>query len=310
MVRSVRRVGALLAIVLLVLGLASCTQVGLGSDGGARAQALAFGAFVNGGVWQGMGPVHALEKRLNHRLDVVHWYADFGDHWNSQMVAEASVGGRVPLISWEPNSEALQDIAAGRYDSELVAWADGAAAYGKLVYLRPMQEMNIPDVPWGGQPTAFIAAWRHMVSVVRDQGANNVRWVWAPNTPDNAQEPLEQYFPGNQYVDVLALDGYNWGTCMSWSHWQSFQNVFENAYERIAALGPQPIWITEFASSEVGGSKAHWVETALGTVAAAFPRIKALVYFDYDASGTCQLKIDSSPASQEAFRKALSMLGG
>lgn len=293
-------------MVAMGLGLVSCTLV---SGGGAGWQNLKFGAFVNGGVWQGMGPVQALETSLGRRLDIVHWYASFNDSWSAQMVDEASADGRTPMITWEPYSESLQDIAAGKYDAQLIAWARGAAAYGKPVYLRPMEEMNISGTPWSGQPAAFIAAWRHMVTVFRDEGATNVRWVWSPNTPDTAQDPMEEYFPGNQYVDVLALDGYNWGTCMSWSHWQSFKSVFENGYQRIAALGPQPIWITEFASSEEGGNKAAWVTAAFQEVAADFPRIQALVYFDYDASGTCQLKIDSSPASLAAFRLAVQQLG-
>ncbi len=50
-----------------------------------------------------------------------------------------------------------------------------------------------------------------------------VRWVWAPNVDDMRPEyPMEIFYPGGEYVDVLALSVYNWGTARQWSSWRSF----------------------------------------------------------------------------------------
>ena len=91
---------------------------------------------------------------------------------------------------------------------------------------------------------------------------------------------MERYYPGAQYVDVLALDGYNWGsTTPEYGGWQSFEQVFERAYERLTALGDQPIWIAEVGSAPEGGDKADWVRNMFET-AARWDRLKAIVWFD------------------------------
>ena len=71
-------------------------------------------------------------------------------------------------------------------------------------------EMNGDWYGWSGQPAAYVAAWRHVVSVFRGEGAANVKWVWSPNV-DNGDYPFARYFPGDSWVDYVALDGYNWG---------------------------------------------------------------------------------------------------
>ena len=266
---------------------------------------LMFGAFTTGGVWGGMEPILDLESDLGQQLDIVHWYAAFHDPLSLAMLDAASADGRTPMISWEPHSESLADIAAGKYDAQLLAWAEVARAYDRPLYLRPMEEMNTYDTPWAGDPPAFVAAWRHMVSVFRAEHARNVYWVWSPNNEDVPTNAMELYYPGNYYVDILAIDGYNWGACRPWSHWQSFTKVFANAYDRVSALGPQAIWIAEFGSTESGGDKAAWIRSAFQEVGAAFPRIKAVVYFDHDEAGTCGWSINSSRFSLDAFRQAL-----
>lgn len=265
-----------------------------------------FGAWVPPGPWSGMGPYTTLEKQLGYQLGIVHWYEAFSDPWVPSMVDAASQNGRLPMITWEPHSESLASIAAGSYDGILRTWARGAAAHHGPVYLRPFQEMNTNFFPWGMQPTEFVLAWRHIVDVFRAYGATNVRFVWSPNLDDNpatVTNKMENYYPGAAYVDVLAIDGYNWGTCKSWSKWTSFDDLFASAYKRVAALGNQPIWIAEFGSTELGGDKAQWVRNAFAST--SFPRIRALVYFDEDNANTCDWRINSSTASLQAFVDAL-----
>jgi hypothetical protein len=80
---------------------------------------------------------------------------------------------------------------------------------------------------------------------------------------------MERYYPGHDVVDVLALSGYNWGTTRPYIGWRSFEEIFDTAYERLTALGPN-VWIAEVASSEEGGEKAAWIREMLGST--AFPR--------------------------------------
>jgi len=113
-----------------------------------------------------------------------------------------------------------------------------------------MHEFNGDWYPWGGtvngnSPALFVEAWRRMVDIFHRHGADNVRFVWSPNNIDvPASNRLESYYPGEAYVDVLAVDGYNWGAgTPAYGGWKSFSEVFMPAYDRLRALGPQPIWL-------------------------------------------------------------------
>ena len=263
-----------------------------------------FGAFTYGGVWQGMDPVHKLEDLLGRKLDVVHWYMSWATPYDVALVKSAIAGGRLPLITWQPHGQTVSDIAAGTYDGILRSFADGVRVTPGLVYVRPFPEMNGDWEPWNGQPATFVKAWRHMVDVFRAEGADNVRWVWSPNVTDQPRTPanaMEQYYPGNAYVDVLALDGYNWGTSQSWSTWRSFGDIFARPYARITALGPQPVWIAEVASTGKGGDKAAWVAGMLDTK--QFPRIRALIWFNHN--NDMDWRLDNSLAVVQAARANL-----
>lgn len=263
-----------------------------------------FGAFTYGGVWQGMEPVHQLEDLLGRHLDIVHWFMNWDTPYDVKLVESASADGRIPLITWQPHHQSVTDIAAGRYDGTIRAFADGVRSTPGLVYVRPFPEMNGSWEPWNGQPTIFVKAWRHMVAVFRTEGASNVRWVWSPNVSDQPHTPtnaMERYYPGSAYVDVLALDGYNWGTTQSWSTWKSFDAIFARPYSRVAALGPQPVWVAEVASTGVGGNKATWVASMLASK--AFPRIQALVWFNQN--NDMDWRLDNSLAVVQTLRAHL-----
>lgn len=249
-----------------------------------------FGAFTYGGVWQGMEPVVRLETRLGRRLDVVHWFMNWDHAYDARLVDAVLAAGSAPLISWQPHRQTVTDIAAGAYDDYLRSWADGLAAAAGVVYLRPFPEMNGDWVPWNGDPEGFVAAWTRMTTIFDEAGATNVRWVWGPNVTDEPRTEanrMERYYPGADRVDVLALSGYNWGATRPDIGWRSFEEIFAGAYARLVDLGPQPVWISEMASSDAGGDKAAWIRDLFATT--AFPRLEALVWFDDDKEADWRL---------------------
>ncbi|MGI8622231.1 MAG: glycoside hydrolase family 26 protein [Solirubrobacteraceae bacterium] len=264
-----------------------------------------FGAFTTDAPYAGnVDAVGRLQTALRRPIDIVNWYQSFGGgEWVSRVqpdvIRAVTDSGRTPLLTWEPWDPTagadqpqyrLRRIAEGDFDAYIASWADALRDAGQEVDLRPMHEMNGNWYPWSAgvgdnTPELYVAAWRRMHDIFVDRGATNVRWVWSPvtysvpNTPANA---LERYYPGAGYVDVLALDGYNWGSAKpEYGGWQSFGQVFEAAYHRIEALGPQPIWIAEVGSAPGGGDKARWVRD-MWTTAASWPRLKAIVGFDQD----------------------------
>lgn len=263
-----------------------------------------FGAFTYGGVWRGMDPVYELEADLGRRLDVVHWFTNWETPYYPELVAMASQGGRRPMISWQSYDLSVRDIAAGKYDGYITDWARGAATAPGLLYVRPFPEMNGDWTTWNGDPEGLRLAWRHIVDIFDSVGATNVRWVFSPNVTDSPRVPenaMELYYPGDDYVDVLALDGYNWGEVLPSVGWRSFEAIFRAGYDRITRLGDQPIWIAELASSNVGGDKSDWVREMFATT--GFERIEALVWFNENKEA--DWRIDSDVATLHAFRQVL-----
>jgi beta-mannanase len=120
---------------------------------------------------------------------------------------------------------------------------------------------------------------------------------------------IENYYPGDAYVDWTCADGYNWGTSQTianagWvSHWQTFDELFATTYQRITAIAPtKPFMIGEFASSEMGGSKAQWISDAASRMHAAYPLLRGFIWFNYNKETDWRVK--SSAGSLSAFKSA------
>src|SRR6266496_1414193 len=67
--------------------------------------------------------------------------------------------------------------------------------------------------PWseqvnGNKSGQFVLAWRHVHDIFTAQGVTNVTWVWSPNIDFSNSVPLRKLYPGNSYVDWIAMDGY------------------------------------------------------------------------------------------------------
>jgi hypothetical protein len=218
-----------------------------------------------------------------------------------------------PIITWQLFQQgwsgqviSLQDIAAGSYDSYIRQAADLARSLPFKVMIRFAHEMNGPWEPWGpGQAgnvgTAYVDAWRHVVSIFRQESAGNVKWVWSPNV-DNGDYPFASYFPGDSWVDYVALDGYNWGTAgVGTNAWQSLSEVFSSSYKTLTRMSARPVMITETSSSEIGGNKAAWIRHGfLRTIPKQFPRIRAVIWFNRNQEE--DWRIESSAASLHAYR--------
>jgi Glycosyl hydrolase family 26 len=238
----------------------------------------------------------------------------------------------VPMITWLPrlgSGDPVQQpdyapaaIAAGAFDPFIRQAAREAAAYGHVFFLRLAHEMNGAWSPWGagvdGNSAAdYVAMWRHVVSIFREDGAANVRWVWAPNVYREGAvpsavtaAPFQPFYPGDKWVDYVALDGYNRGG-LSGGGWRSFAEVFKSSYDAMTALTRKPLMITETASTEVGGDKAAWIGAIPAALRLQMPRVRALIWFDRGDKGA-DWEIDSSPASVAAFRRLAGnpVLGG
>jgi beta-mannanase len=244
---------------------------------------------------------------VGRQPDIVMWYRDFGQPLlYSDEITNFRATGQTPMATWEPYDQELSQIASGAYDSYLHESAQIAKSWGSTLMIRFGHEMNGTWYPWAGSndtPEAFVAAWRHVVSLFRADGATNVKWVWAPNTEEGTKYPISPYFPGDSWVDYVGLDGYNWGS--SANKWESLGEVFAVSYATVTQLSSKPVIITETSSSETGGDKAAWIRSGfMTTIPQSFPRISAVIWFN--KSQEDDWRVNSSTASLEAYRAVVS----
>ena len=275
----------------------------------ASARQIALGAYVRG-IEDDPGLLDRYSEEVGRRPAIVLAYK----RWDVQPfyppeLHEIASRGAVPMVSWEPWNEAgqgyrLSAIAHGRYDAFIRRSAREAKEWGGPILLRFGQEMNGSWAPWqrgvdGTTGPRFVAAWRHMVRIFRSVGATNVSWVWCPYV-DNGDLPFMNFYPGNKWVDWLALDGFNWGAPIAW---QAFPKVFDRSYRQLASLSSKPIMIAETGSNEAGGDKAHWLHRTLRRQLPRLKRVRAVVWFD--ATDEADFRVDSSPAALAAFRSGI-----
>ena len=212
--------------------------------------------------------------------------------------------GAVPLVTWEPYGVSLKRIARGDYDGYVWDSAWAAAAWDKPLMIRFAQEMNGDWFPWGGHPAAYKAAWRHIVGVFREAGAEKVRWIWNPYVNSRGGRlPFIKYYPGTKWVDWAGLDVINWGGSFPW---RTFGQIVGDSYRQLIQLTPRPIVVAEAGSAEAGGDKAHWLATMLRRNVPRMGHVRALSFWSA-ADPRGDLRVDSSSAALEAVRTALAM---
>lgn len=253
-----------------------------------------------------------LESRIGRRFaahkDFFKW--DAGSFPTKQQVDDAQKG-RIPAVNWvaRRRSGAIvpwQAIAAGKEDAVIKAWAADVKAYGRPIYLTFHHEPE--NDPRNGTPSEFIAAFRHVRSVFSRQGVTNVTWVAALMAYTFNKGEGSKWWPGDEHVDLLGLNGYSWYPGQSGTKWRSFSEIFQRGYAWAAARGER-VMITETGVQEDprwqgGNRKAQWFYDALST-ARKWPLLKVFCY--WHARGVwcekCLWWIDTSNASMSAFRE-------
>jgi len=257
------------------------------------------------------------ENMTGAKLAIVMWFMQSTDSFPSDAVERVHSYGAIPLITWQPflrggeNGYLLDYISAGGWDDYLREWAREAKKSGKTVFIRWAHEFNGYWYPWsvpanGQDPQKFVRAWKHVVDIFRQEKANNVQWVWCPYHLSNPDEPWNDpllAYPGDEYVDWIGLDGYNWGTSQGWSEWLPFRSIYSSLIRIYSTAFPRkPIMIAEFASAEEGGDKAAWIEE-LPEALKDMPQIRAVVWFNTQKEA--DWRVNSSPQSLQTFRKIM-----
>ncbi|WP_173384181.1 glycoside hydrolase family 26 protein [Fibrobacter succinogenes] len=286
------------------------------------AMAFQVGAWV-GGPGQYPQPtqqnVKAFQDLQGTHLDLISYFALFDiNDWNAtaQYANVAKNNGSTLVVTWMANGYNAQELVNGKADNYIREYAKGVKGFGDEIWLRPLHEANGDWYDWGvgksgaGNTDANVAeAFRHIVKIFKEEGVTNVKWVWTTNASNQGSgTTLTGNYPGDDYVDYISIDGYNWGTCQSWSSWQTFSQVFKKAYNALANIN-KPLFIAEISSSERGGNKAEWITDMFEHFATDFSRVFAVMWFSQSKEANeGDWALNTSQAAVDAWKAGIAKM--
>ncbi|MGW0033963.1 glycosyl hydrolase [Streptomyces sp. NPDC003314] len=134
---------------------------------------------------------------------------------------------------------ALNNAWKRRLD-EVVPYLQQLKSAGVPVLFRPLHEMNESWNWWGNRPGANGSA--RLYRITRDylagtKGLDNLIWVW--NVQDNPAGGWSNYYPGDQYVDVVSLDVW-YKNHPSSADYQQMRNIAGTKPMALAEMGKMP----------------------------------------------------------------------
>ena len=220
----------------------------------------------------------------------------------------------IPHVTIEPTGDKpLADINSGLWDEYFHQLGAEMKNYGNEIWVRPMQEENTDFMKWspgknGQTTTDYISAFRRIYDIIKVQEkATNTKFEYNVNNGCGGGNTFMGQYPGDSYCDFVGMDGYNWGTGASgWtSKWETFDEVFGNAYKAISATGKCVI-ISEYGCGEPGGNKAYWIIDAFNTVrnSGKYDLVYAMIYFDVGGYSP-DFRIDTSETARKAYNAAI-----
>ncbi len=224
----------------------------------------------------------SIERAAGRTLDVAHVYYPWEDAfptWKEQYHLDA---GRTPLINW--NGTQTSEVASGRLDAVIRDRARGVKSINAPVFLRWFWEMDAGGsrAAVAESPANYIAAWRHIHNVFAAEGVTNVAWVWCPNAYAFTTGTAQQFYPGDEYVDWICADGYNWNQGRDGAAWRTITEIYRDFHAWAATRG-KPLMIGETGVIERNaGEKATWLRQIPELMARDLPAVKAIMYFHSD----------------------------
>ncbi len=219
-----------------------------------------------------------VEKNIVWAYFSNNWYD--GLRFPQEEVQAILEAGKVPFIRMMPRTNfdeggpdpnyTMLRIIDGEFDEALRRWATEAARLRLPLLVEFGAEVNGNWFPWNGQyngggttmeygdpqtpdgPERFRDAYRHIVEICRAHCATNITWFFHVNAysaPEAQWNTIEQYYPGDAYVDWLGVSIY--GPQTSDEPYREFSEILDDVYPQLTDLTDKPIAILEFAVTEL-----------------------------------------------------------
>lgn len=222
-----------------------------------------------------VGAVEEWEEVVGRRADVVQTFV--GWEYPDEELSEFPAGraeqitrpGRTLELTWNPTNPAegddqpefaLAGIADGDHDEYVRSFASDVATSGLAVRVRFGHEMNgdwqtYSEQRSGNRPGDFVAAWRHVHGLFEEEGATDVTWVWSPNVVGPGTTPLPGLYPGDEYVDVVGIDGYSYPR----QECRGPVEVFGETLRQVRELTRRPVELAEVGVAVGCPDRDRWI---------------------------------------------------
>jgi hypothetical protein len=239
--------------------------------------------------------------------------------------------GAVPFIRLHMRSQqkqlvtdpvyTLDNINAGMFDADLRAWADGAKAFGTPLLVQYGTEVNGDWNPWSAEynggldvgPGKFRQAFRHIVQLMRTEGALNITWAFhlnGENWPgDDPRNNAGAYYPGDDVVDWIGFSMYqNYG-----KYDPRCRDIDALLKAREAELGAaaraKPLFFFELGTSAASTQcdPGTWVrQTLQDLLSGRWPEIHSFAWWD-ETTGNRDIvmAVPGEPVLQQPFHDVL-----
>lgn len=263
-----------------------------------------------------MSNINSLNSQLGRKAQIVGWYREWSESCaNDPTYLQQQIqSGVTPLIYWESydgthntqNPYPLKSITAGQFDSYIDSCANAFKQAGGTMLLRLDQEMNDQaqanngGYPWsvasgnqfGNTGADYAAAYQHVVSRLRTDGATNVKFVWNPDG-DITNNPIPAgTYPGDSSVDYIGFDYYDYSS-----------TPFQKDYNLIVQQSStKPVLLGEMGANDSDGGQNYVNDLTNSITSGQAPRLYGAVWFN---EGDLALNASTNPNTYNAVKNLL-----
>ena len=268
--------------------------------------------------------IEAAEQSLGLEFGVVRIFARWNTGFPDAEHQSILDSGHTLHLSVRPrhdNGEVVmwRDLAAAQPGSdvysEMEAWADQVVQLGPGHYFTLNHEPETRDSSGNGEADEFVDAWRAFTKILRERGGQDIKMTWVMTGGAFSNEKADLWYPGDEWVDVVGTDPYNWYLCQGTERdWRSFDDLVRPALDWAEAHG-KPLVVPEFASASDKSDparKAEWMRDAALTLNS--PRYQSGVeyvsWFNVHDRGypDCDWNYDTTPGTSQAFAEFMQSL--
>lgn len=275
-----------------------------------------------------------LEKKVDYKFSGVLEYMFLVDDVPVEGMKSAFDDGKIVELTLQTanvmhtnmnGKNVMFEIIDGHQDEKIRKIANDIKSLKNPVLFRLNNEMNSD---WTGysaascltDPEIYVKVWRRIYDIFEQENVDNAIWVFNPNDetfPPNGYNSSLAYYPGNEYVHMFGITGYNTGTYYAVEHgerWRTFDEIYTSITKHSEKnYGEFPWIITEFASSSEGGDKVEWINDMFDSLP-DYPHIKMAFWFntaDYDERPEKEGAVarpywfDETPETTQAFKRGL-----